>query len=208
MTRWQKVARAGAGDDYAEQYAERFRRLAARGSGSVHGEADLLAGLVPAPARVLDAGCGTGRVAIRMHELGYDVVGVDVDASMLAMARRDAPDLAWHEADLSTFDLGRTFDLVVVAGNTIPLLEPGTLPHAAARLAAHLEDGGRLVCGFGLDAEHLPNGCPATPLADLDEAFAAAGIEPVERWSSWDRDPFAEADGYVVTIHGLSAHLS
>lgn len=204
MTRWQEVARAGAGEDYAEQYAERFRRLAARGSGSVHGEADFVAGLVPAPARVLDAGCGTGRVAIRLHELGYDVVGVDVDASMLAMARRDAPELPWHEADLSTFDLGRTFDLVVVAGNTIPLLELGTLPATAARLAAHVDEGGWLVCGFGLGADHLPDRCPVTPLAEVDETLAAAGLEPVDRWSSWERTPFAEPDGYVVTLHTLT----
>ena len=201
MSRWQRIARDTVGADYAEQYAARFRRLAARGSGSVHGEADLLAGLMPAPARVLDAGCGTGRVAIRLHELGHDVVGVDVDPSMLAMARRDAPDLEWHEADLSTFDLGQTFDLVAVAGNTIPLLEPGTLPEAAARLAAHLDRGGRLVCGFGLDAEHLPDGCPVTPLAEVDDAFTAAGLAPVERWSSWDRDPCTDAAGYVVTVH-------
>jgi SAM-dependent methyltransferase len=201
MTRWQEIARAGAGEAYAEQYAERFRRLAARGSGSVHGEADLVAGLVPAPARVLDAGCGTGRVAIRLHELGYDVVGVDLDASMLAMARRDAPDLSWQEADLSTFDLGRTFDVVLVAGNTVPLLEPGTLLAVATGLAAHLDGGGRLVCGFGLDPEHLPGGCPVTPLAEVDDAFAAAGLEPVDRWSSWDRTPFTDPDGYVVTVH-------
>ena len=205
MTRWQDVARSGAGDDYAEQYAERFRRLAARGSGGVHGEADLLAELVPAPARVLDAGCGTGRVAIRLHELGYQVVGVDVDASMLAMARRDAPDLEWHEADLATFDLGSTFDLVAVAGNTVPLLEPGTLPAAATRLAEHVGGDGRLVCGFGLDGEHLPRGCPVTPLSDVDDAFAVAGLELVDRWSSWDRDPFTGTEGYVVTVHRRSA---
>ena len=203
MTRWQEVARAGAGEDYAEQYAERFRRLAARGG--VHGEADLLAALVPAPARVLDAGCGTGRVAIRLHELGYEVVGVDVDASMLGMARRDAPDLEWQEGDLSTFDLDSTFDLVAVAGNTIPLLEPGTLPAAAARLAAHLVADGRLVCGFGLDEEHLPRGCPVTLLVDVDAALAAAGLEPVDRWSSWDRDPVTATDGYVVTVHRREA---
>jgi hypothetical protein len=120
---------------------------------------------------------------------------------MLAIARRDAPELPWQEADLSTFDLGRTFDVVLVAGNTIPLLEPGTLSDTAARLAAHLEVGGRLVCGFGLDADHLPDGCPATPLAEVDDAFAAAGLEPVDRWSSWDRTPFTDTDGYAVTVH-------
>ena len=205
MTRWQRIARDTVGADYAVRYAERFRALAARGAG-VHGEADLVAGLVPAPARVLDAGCGTGRVAIRLHQLGHEVAGVDVDGSMLAMARREAPDLAWHEADLSTFDLGSSFDVVLVAGNTIPLLEPGTLAATAARLAAHVAADGLLVCGFGLDAAHLPGDCPVTPLAEVDEAFEAVGLVPVERWSSWDRAPYDESAGYVVTVH--APHLS
>jgi SAM-dependent methyltransferase len=205
MTRWQRIASETVGSDYALRYAERFRALAERGAG-VHGEADFVAGLAPAPARVLDAGCGTGRVAIRLHELGYDLAGADIDESMLAMARREAPDLAWHAADLSTFDLGQTFDVVLVAGNTIPLLEPGTLAATAARLAAHLDAAGLLVCGFGLDGAHLPGDCPVTPLAEVDEAFEAAGLVPVQRWSSWDRAPYDESAGYVVTVH--APHLS
>ena len=200
MSRWERIARETVGTDYATRYAERFRALAARGD-DVHGEASFVAGLVDPPARVLDAGCGTGRVAIRLAEVGYEVVGADVDATMLAMARDEAPELPWLEADLSTFDLGRGFDVVLVAGNTLPLLEPGTLPAAAQRLAAHLDDGGLLVCGFGLDAAHLPGDCPTTPLADVDAAFATAGLQPVDRFSAWDRAPFDESDGYVVTVH-------
>ncbi len=200
MSLWKRIARETAGADYAERYADRFRQLAERGQ-DVHGEATFVTGLVDPPASVLDAGCGTGRIAVHLAELGYDVAGVDVDETMLAVARRDAPGLDWHQADLSTFDLGRTFDLVLLAGNTIPLLEPGTLPAAADRLVAHLAAGGRLVCGFGLDAEHLPGSCPVTPLAEVDAAFAAAGLEPVEHWSTWDRTAFDEAAGYVVTVH-------
>src|SRR3954452_7763920 len=132
MTRWQQIARDTVGADYAKKYAERFRALAARGD-DVHGEATFVAGLVDPPATVLDAGCGTGRVAVRLAALGYDVVGVDVDASMLAEAGAEAPDLDWRAADLATMDLGREFDVVLVAGNTVPLLEPGTLPAAAQR---------------------------------------------------------------------------
>jgi SAM-dependent methyltransferase len=205
MSRWQRIARASAGRDYAARYAERFRAMAERGE-DVHGEASFVTGLTPPPARVLDAGCGTGRVAIRLHELGYDVAGADIDPTMLAMARRDAPDLPWHETDLSAFDLGSTFDLVLVAGNTIPLLEPGTLAAAAVQLAAHLGEGGRLVCGFGLDAAHLPADCPVTPLTEMEAAFAAAGLEQVERFSGWDRAAYDESVGYVVTVH--IAHLS
>jgi len=201
MTRWQQIARETVGDDYAARYAERFRAMAARGE-DVHGEAAFVTGLVDPPARVLDAGCGTGRVAIRLAELGYAVVGVDLDASMLVQAREEAPDLDWRVGDLALLDTGETYDVVLVAGNTIPLLEPDTLASAAQRLAAHVRpDGGRLVCGFGLDDAHLPGDCPVTPLADLDAAFATAGLTPVERFSTWDRAPYDEGEGYVVTVH-------
>ena len=202
MTRWQQIARATGGPDYAAKYAERFRAMAASGD-DVHGEAAFVASLLEPPARVLDAGCGTGRLAIRLAELGYDVVGVDIDASMLAMAREEAPQLDWRVGDLSILDTGERYDVVVVAGNTIPLLEPDTLGAAAQRLAAHLVQGGLLVCGFGLDDAHLPGDCPVTPLADVDAAFASAGLEPVARFSTWDRAPYDEAAGYVVTIHAL-----
>jgi SAM-dependent methyltransferase len=203
MTRWQQIARDTVGADYAEQYAARFRAMAARGE-DVHGEATFLAEMVDRPARVLDAGCGTGRVAIRLAELGYSVIGVDVDASMLLQAREEAPELDWRVGDLADLDTGQVFDVVLVAGNTIPLLEPGTLDSTAQHLAAQLDVSGLLVCGFGLDDAHLPRGCPATPLADVEAAFAAAGLEPLARFSTWDRAPFDEKSGYVVTVDRLS----
>src|SRR3954470_4004612 len=169
MNRWQEIARDTGGADYARRYAERFRELAARGD-DVHGEATFVTGLAAPPARVLDAGCGTGRVAIRLARLGYAVVGVDLDAPMLREAREEAPDLDWRIGDLAELETGQLFDVVLVAGNTIPLLEPGTLPGTARHLAAQLDEDALLVCGFGLDADHLPGGCPATPLEDVETA--------------------------------------
>ncbi|GAB3195886.1 class I SAM-dependent methyltransferase [Nocardioides hungaricus] len=204
-TRWERIARQGAGSDYAAAYAERFRAMAERGE-DVHGEAAFVAGLVPAPARVLDAGCGTGRVAVRLYELGYDVVGVDVDAAMLGQARAAAPGLDWRVGDLSTLDLGPglrgAFDAVLVAGNTIPLLEPGTLPVTCERLAAHLAPGGVVVAGFGLDTAHLPGDCPVTPLAEVDAAMAAAGLTAADRHGTWSAGPF-EGEYVVATYRRL-----
>ncbi len=113
------MARGGPGRDgpgYAAAYAERFSAIAREG-GSVHGEADFLAALRPPPARVLDAGCGTGRVAVRLAELGYDVAGVDADADMLAVARAEAPALAW---DTSTWPTPQRWDA--------PWTPPGWVP--------------------------------------------------------------------------------
>src|SRR6202162_4237663 len=104
-------------------YQARFDELAAKGL-DVHGEATLVLSL--RPKSVLDAGCGTGRVAIELARHGVDVVGVDVDGSMIAEARRRAPHLQWAQADLATLDLGRLFDLVVLAGNVPLFCPPGT----------------------------------------------------------------------------------
>lgn len=202
MTRWQQIARAAHGPSYAQEYAARFRDLAADGA-DVHGEAAFVTGLVEAPASVLDAGCGTGRVAIRLAELGYRVVGVDVDASMLMEARAQAPDLDWRVGDLASLATGATYDVVLVAGNTIPLLEAGTLAATAERLAAHVAPGGLLVCGFGLAPDHLPGGCPVTPLADVDAAFEAAGLAPQARLAGWDGAAY-DGGGYVVTVDTLA----
>jgi SAM-dependent methyltransferase len=203
MTLWERIARQTTGEDYAAAYARRFARMAECGQ-DVHGEAALVESLLAPPGRVLDAGCGTGRIAVRLHEQGYAVVGVDVDASMLREARADAPELDWREGDLASLALGEAFDLVLLAGNVIPLLEPATLAAAAERIAAHVEPGGLVVCGFGLDDDHLPGDCPVTPLADVDAAFAEAGLEPQERFATWDGEPFDDG-GYVVTVHRRSA---
>src|SRR5437868_9410747 len=101
-----------SGDAYDARYDER----AAAGE-NVHGEADFVERL--APRSVLDAGCGTGRVARELARRGIDVVGVDVDPSMLATARRQAPDLDWRLGDLATIDLGCTFDVALLAGNVM-----------------------------------------------------------------------------------------
>ena len=201
-TLWQRIARAGAGDDYAQTYAERFRLLAAEGA-DIHGEATFVTGLADPPARVLDAGCGTGRITVRLTELGYDVVGFDVDASMVDVARSEAPGLDWRVADLATLDLGQRFDVVLLAGNVVPLLEPGTLTAACARLAAHVAPGGVVVTGFGTDAEHLPDGCPVVSPAAFVAAAAEAGLVEQERFGGWDRAAYDAAGGYLVTVLGL-----
>jgi SAM-dependent methyltransferase len=181
-------------------YAARFDELAATGA-DVHGEASFCAALLPAGARVLDAGCGTGRVAIRLAELGYEVTGVDLDESMLAVARERAPQLRWLVGDLATLDLDEAFDLVLMAGNIVPLVADGSEPAVVARMAAHVTAGGHLVAGFGLDRAHLPAAAATVRLADYDAWCVVAGLTPVLRFSTWDRSAYTEGTGYAVSVH-------
>lgn len=181
------------GRDRGRSYDERFVELAASGV-DVHGEADFCATLVPPGSRVLDAGCGTGRVAIELAHRGYDVVGVDLDSSMLDVARERTPEQRWLQADLVTLDVEvGPFDLGLLAGNVMIFLTPGTEAPVVARMAAVLRPGGLLVAGFSLLPDRLD-------LRAYDAAASATGLKPLDRWATWDREPYAGGD-YAVSVH-------
>lgn len=180
-------------------YDERFDRLARAGH-DVHGEASFVMGF--RPSSVLDAGCGTGRVAIELHRRGVDVVGVDLDRAMLETACEKAPEIGWFRADLATLGLPdphdpqlvRQFDVVVLAGNVMIFVQPGAEADVVARLAEHIRPGGTLVAGFQLTAGRYGVG-------QYDQDCAAAGLELAERFASWSRDPWTLDSGYAVSVH-------
>jgi SAM-dependent methyltransferase len=174
-------------------YDERFAALAARGH-DVHGEADLVESL--GVRAVLDAGCGTGRVAIELAGRGVDVVGADVDPAMLDAARVKRPDLVWVEGDLAALSLGRPFDAVVMAGNVMIFVTPGTEGAVLANLARHLEPGGWLVAGFSLQPGDLD-------LVTYDRLAVDARLTLVDRWATWERAPFLPGGHYAVSVHRL-----
>jgi len=172
------------------RYDERWRQLAAAGE-DPHGEADLVASY--RPASVLDGGCGTGRVGVELARRGIAVLGVDADADMVAAAVAKAPHLEWVAADLADLARPERFDVVVLAGNVVPYVEPDRRAAAVAACVGHLVPGGRLVAGFQLRA-----GWPT--LGDYDRWCAAAGLEPEDRYATWQREPYAGGD-YAVSVH-------
>jgi len=185
----------GTTDWDGEAYQRRFDELAASGV-HVHGEADFVDRF--APATVLDAGCGTGRVAAELAKRGYDVVGIDRDESMIATARTLAPDVDFRVADVADAadaHFGRTFSVVLMAGN-VPLFTPeGTQAALVAGCARHLDPGGRLVAGFQLGRGY--------GLDRYDADCVAAGLERELRYATWDAQPFDPAGDYAVSVHRL-----
>jgi len=181
-----------------DAYDARFRAMESAGH-EVHGEADFILGF--APDRVLDAGCGTGRVAIELARRGVETVGVDLDPGMLATARANAPHLHWVEADLATHRLTSDhgpdpehFDVVVAAGNVMIFVAPGAEADVVTTLVEHLAPDGRLIAGFQLLAGRYD-------LASYDRDCADAGLMLAERYATWDRTPWRDGGDYAVSVH-------
>ena len=171
------------------EYQRRFDELATSGV-DVHGEATFVAAYGPATA--LDAGCGTGRVAIELARRAVEVVGVDSDASMLATARETSDAVEWVLADLATLSLARRFDVVVMAGNVLLFTPEGTEAAVVAARARHVGAESILVAGFQLGRGYA--------LSEYDAHCREAGLVLAERFGTWDRAPFTDGD-YAVSVH-------
>ncbi|MFM2077079.1 MAG: hypothetical protein RJA49_969 [Actinomycetota bacterium] len=174
------------------EFHSRWTRMEADGT-AAHGEADFIASY--APASVLDAGCGMGRVAIELSRRGFDVDGTDLDDDLLAYARYDAPHLQWIHGDLTTVQLPRHYAMVAMPGNVMVFCKPEDRAPIVANLAAHLEPGGLLVSGFMIEPR-----ADAVTMADYDAACAAAGLSKVDCFATWQGAPYAGGD-YAVCVH-------
>jgi SAM-dependent methyltransferase len=189
----QKVA---ADPGHSHWYVERFRSMARAGD-DLCGEARLVDAVAPRRARILDAGCGPGRLGGRLSESGHFVVGVDVDPVLIEAANQDHPGPRWLVGDLAELDLpalGITepFDVIVSAGNVMAFLAPTTRVQVLTRLRAHLAGDGRAVIGFGAGREY--------EFGQFFDDATEAGFTPDMLLSTWDLRPFTEDSDFLVAV--------
>ncbi|HET7304094.1 MAG TPA: class I SAM-dependent methyltransferase [Segeticoccus sp.] len=191
---WMQKVTADPG--HSHWYVERFRSMERAGDDIV-GEARLVDAMVPRRARILDAGCGPGRLGGHLHEVGHDVVGVDVDPVLIEAAEQDHPGPRWVVSDLAELDLpahgiAEPFDAVVCAGNVMTFLAPSTRGQVLQRFRAHLAADGRAAIGFGAGRGYEFDQF----LGDATEA----GLEPDLLLSTWDVRPFTDDSDFVVAL--------
>jgi SAM-dependent methyltransferase len=180
------------GEGHAEWYVARFRTMAADGA-DLAGEARLVDAMLGRGARVLDAGCGPGRVAGELHARGHVVVGVDVDPALIAAAEVDHPGPRYVVADLASLALtDAPFDAAVLAGNVLVFVAPGSEPQVLRRVAAHVRPDGVIITGFATDRGYA--------LADFDEHCADAGLVQEHRFATWDLRPWRADAPWAVTV--------
>lgn len=195
--------------EHSRRYADRWRQLAAEGM-DLDGEARLIDAMASRGARILDAGCGTGRVGGYLARAGHRVTGVDLDPHLIEVATEDHPAGDWYVADLESLDasalaaLGESepFDLVFSAGNVFGFLSPTSRGEVLDHLYALLRDGGRAVIGFGAGRGY--------DFGDFTNDAGRAGFRVQGRFATWQLDPFpteeetasgqAEADFLVAVL--------
>lgn len=182
-----------------QHYVERFAELHHSGA-DVDGEARFVDVLLPRGSRVLDAGCGTGRVADGLRRAGHDPVGVDRDAGLVAIARFRYPQgrylvgdlLTLSAADLTAGGAPAEFDAIVLAGNVLVFVAPGTERAVLANLAGLLVPGGRMVTGFATDRDYQVSAFRADAVA--------VGLTVEHTFSTWHLDPWVEDAEWCVTV--------
>ncbi|MEO5951983.1 MAG: class I SAM-dependent methyltransferase [Chloroflexia bacterium] len=157
-------------------------------------EADFIYSLRPAPSTILDAGCGTGRLAIALYERGFSPTGVDISTSMLSKPRFSAPHLSWRLGDISCVRLEKRFDAIVLAGNVMIFLRKGTEQAVLSNMARHLAPSGTLITGFFLSMGRLQ-------IDDYDRYAKHAGLTLEARYSGWQREPWQYNSNYAVSLH-------
>ena len=183
--------------EHSTWYIERFRTMAADGD-DLDGEARFIDAIAPRCARILDAGCGPGRVGGYLARAGHHVVGVDIDPILIAAAKTDHPGPTWLVGDLAELDLptagiAEPFNVIVCAGNVLTFLDPATRRPVLQRLAAHLRPEGRLVTGFGSGRDY--------PFEEFESDVEHAGLTADLTLASWDLRPFrADADFLVAVL--------
>ena len=98
---------------------------------------------------VLEVACGTGRVALRLAQDGASVLGLDLSAEMIEIARRKSQGLEnmrWVLADMRDFDLGENFSLALIPGHAFQNLNtPQDQVACLECIRRHLKPGGMLV---------------------------------------------------------------
>ncbi len=180
-------------------YVDRFAREYDNGT-DLEGEARFVDVLAPRAARVLDAGCGTGRITAALHRMGHRVIGADRDAGLVAIAVERYPGPPFLAADLLTLSPESlaaaggpvVFDVIVLAGNVMVYLAPGTERQALRVLAGLLVPGGRIVTGFATDRDYS--------IADLDRDAAAIGLTLEHRFATWHLEPWFTGADWAVTV--------
>jgi len=150
-----------------------------------------------AETRILELGCGTGRVSIPLSQHGHFVHGLDLSEAMLALCKKKIVDASLtreqifiEHADITDFNLQQTFDRIIAPFRVIQNLETNAQLDGLFRcIRRHLAPGGRCI----LNVFH-----PNRPVHQLLDTWVTE-----EENLAWE----IEKDGERMTCHDVRRRL-
>ncbi len=195
-SKWTRIIEADPG--HSQRYIQRFKIMEANGA-DLYGEARTVDAMASRNSRILDAGCGPGRLGTYLHERGHQVVGIDVDPALIEAAAADHPGPTWVVGDLAEMDLPARgipadFDVIVSAGNVMGFLAPSTRVDVLTNIARHLAPTGRAIIGFGAGRGY--------EFGDFLADAQQGGLDLQVALSTWDLRPFEQDSDFLVAIFG------
>ncbi|MBT3363321.1 MAG: class I SAM-dependent methyltransferase [Chloroflexi bacterium] len=106
------------------------------------------------PDSILDIACGTGNLLSALNGMGKQVVGCDMSPQMIAIAKKNNPDVEFHTVNMIDVALNRKFDLAVCAFDSINyLLSENDVSKLFSVVYAHLANGGIFL--FDVNTQHI-----------------------------------------------------
>ena len=143
---------------------------------------------------VADIGCGPGYVTQHLHDLGVDAFGIDLSPEMIALARRDHPELRFEVGTMTDLDLPDHSVAGVLAFWSVIHVPDDAVPTVFEQFRRALRPGGALLVGFhvGDQAVHSSEGYSGRPI-DVDSYRRRP-----DTMARWIRDAGFTIDGELV----------
>lgn len=168
----------------------------------------------PRAASLLELGCGTGTILDGLSSF-ESLTGIDRSPEMLAIARGKVPRARLVEGDISDFDLGERFDVVICVFDTLNHLPRFELWQALfACTRAHLRAGGLFI--FDVNTVTKIHGLAAYPpfFQEAGTVTVAMNVDPpdadgLSQWNIWliERHPDGSLSGLHEPVWELGVEL-
>jgi SAM-dependent methyltransferase len=154
---------------------------------------------------VLEVGCGTGRVTLKLADEGLQIMGMDLSPAMLTAARQKCKGISnvrWVEGDMQAFDLNEKFDLILIPGHSFQFMLTADDQIACLdSIKRHLNSGGKLVIHLNHDdigwLGELSQG-RGTGFSLAGEHSLGSSGGSVRQWNAWSYESCTQTASAVT----------